>query len=163
FLGPVGNAVHGFRFVDMGNAAESWAVSAGIEELRVWDVAARQEKLVLDNGSHYGPNTLVANPECTKIIAANCGTIHLRLPEKVRALAQSPSLYSRAELYAAFGLWNWVEAIVTRNSNEHESIPAVFQARAHWMTGNTAAAHQAFDLAVARKEVPKWYPELCLS
>src|SRR5262249_9168700 len=117
----------------------------------------------LDTGSHYGPNTLVANPECTKIIAANCGTIDLRLPEKVRTLAQSPSLYSRAELYAAFGLWNWVEAIVTRNPNERESSPAVFQARAHWMTGNTAAAHQAFDLAVARKEVPKWYSELCLS
>jgi hypothetical protein len=31
------------------------------------------------------------------------------------------------------------------------------------MTGNTAAARQAFDLAVARQEVPGWYPELCLS
>jgi hypothetical protein len=162
-LGPVTNSVNGFRFIDTGNAADNWAVSAGIEELRVWDVAARQEKLVLDTGSIFAVNTLVSNPAGTKIIAARCGTIDLRLPEKIRGLAQSPSLLNRAELYASFGLWNWIEALVTRNSSDRESIPALLQARAHWVAGNSVAARQAFELAVARHEVPGWYAELCLS
>ena len=163
FLGPVRSIAYSLQFIDPGDGPGRWAISNGRNELHVWDLSAREEKLVLDAGSSYAVNSMLSSPDGTLVFANACGRIDLTIPRRMRELARQPSAIARAELYARLGLWAWVEELLDRERAAGHDVPALLAARAHWACGNIVAAKQQFNLAVARQEAPAWYAEMCLS
>jgi serine/threonine protein kinase/tetratricopeptide (TPR) repeat protein/WD40 repeat protein len=172
-LGRIGSSVYEMQFIDPGSGLGKWGVSCGGAELRVWDLTTGSEELVLESIPHYVTkqfsghiydlNTLLATPDGKVIVAKGTGRINLKLPSQYRELQQNTSPVARAEWYAEWGLWTWSRQLLQRERSAGRDVPALLLARADWLCSDYEGAKRAFELAVARAEVPKWYADLCLS
>jgi WD40 repeat protein/tRNA A-37 threonylcarbamoyl transferase component Bud32 len=161
-LAPVASIQHSVGFIDLGSGRWNWIISAS-DDLQCWDRDSGHDELVLDPIGQDYVNNMRVSPDGTVVYAVHDGRINLAWPRQYRELLRSGSPISRAVWYAEWGLWNWTRELLERERAAGHDVPALLSARACWMCGDQQRARHAFELAVARKEVPAFYADLCLS
>ena len=172
-LDPFAPRLLGFLFIDPGTGPRTWAMSAGHKELFARDVADPAKRVIIDTlpehkvtnqtDATYVVHSLQRFPDGKAVIAKGSARINLLLPRLYRELSRNPSPVAQAEWYAEYGLWAWTRELLEREHAAGREVPALSMARANWMCGDYVAARGAFEQAVARREVPAGYAELCLA
>jgi hypothetical protein len=162
-IGPLADSFNAMRYVDVGDGPEKWLVSGGGNELRLWDLAAREERFKLDVSTAYGHDNIATSPDGSLIYSPGCGRVNLGVARLRRETAQNAALSSRAAWCAEWGAWAWARELLLREKAAGRAPPPLLLARAEWMCGEKSAARRAFQMAADRGEIPPWYAKLCAS
>jgi serine/threonine protein kinase/WD40 repeat protein len=162
-MGPLAKSLYQVRFIDAGDGPGQWLVSGRGNELRLWDIKAREEQFKFDVSPQPGHDHVVTSLDGSIIFSPASGRINLAAPRMARDLVRQPTIAARAAWCAEWGAWAWARELLVREQAAPRDPPAALVARAQWMCGDARAAQIAFRLAVVRGELPGWYADLCLS
>jgi len=163
-IGPLASMIDAYYPIDPGDGHGQWGLSQGTSDVPIWDLATGEPQILLAQRVGFGRRQCMATtPDGKTVYAAHNGRINLMLPRLYRELQSNPSALVRAQWYAEWGAWAWVRELLVREQTAGHRVPSLLLARAHWMCGDMAGARREFDAAVALREVPAWYADLCLS